>query len=142
MLLAQAKYKCTFELPRVSFNLKSSKTAGLARLSLWHIEINPRFLVSHTEEILRRTVTHEIAHLITFKLFPTAKQCHGPEFRSVCAALGIEGTTYHTMQLPDVQKYTWICNCRKWHLSNLINRRMLAGQTRRCRKCRGVLIKL
>ena len=142
MILAEEKFRRVFDIPKISFELNSGKVAGRANFDGWLIRINPRFLVSNTEEIIKRTVPHECAHLITFKLFPFAKQAHGPEFRSVCRAIGISQETYHTMILPDASKFTYICNCRKWSISNCIHNRIKEGSRRFCRKCKGELIYL
>lgn len=143
MLLAQRRYNQSFDLPTVSFDLNGFKTAGLAQLQKWHIKINPRFLESYTKEVLARTVPHEIAHLITFKLFPNAKQFHGPEFRSVCRALGISESTYHSMKLPEYgaiikqkRPYIYSCGCQNFNLTKLLHTRISLGQRRQCSKCK------
>lgn len=142
LLLAQKKFNRTFELPKLSFDVNSGKIAGLAHYYNWTIRINYKFLELHPEQIIGFTITHELSHLLTHKLFPNHKQHHGPEFRSVCRALGIETTTYHSMQLPESRPHTYICNCQKFFLSNLVHRRIQAGSLRACRNCGKVVVYL
>ena len=142
MILAEEKFRRVFDIPKISFELNSNKVAGTANYANWRIKVNPKFLISHTDEMIGRTIPHECAHLITFKLFPFAKQAHGPEFRSVCRAIGISQETYHTMILPNTSNYKYVCNCRKWSISNCIHNRIKEGSRRFCRKCKGELIYL
>jgi len=82
---------------------RGTRTAGLYYRNQELVEIEISYipdacitagkLIDDVEE----TIAHEIAHHITRKLYPLAKQAHGPEFRSVMQAIGYDGSTYHTM---------------------------------------------
>ena len=98
---AQEKFGLLFEVPDLSFEINSKHVAGNANYKKNLIRINPAFLLAHTERVLSRTVPHEIAHLICHKLYPNAKQHHGPEFRKIMKELGCEDSTYHDMRLPN-----------------------------------------
>lgn len=143
MLLAQSYYRRTFDLPTVSFDLNSLKIAGQAFWWKNHIKINPRFLENFSEKTINYVVIHEVAHLITKKLFPAAKQAHGPEFKSVCRVLGISDSTYHSMQLPEYKEliknkrpYIYSCDCQTFNLTKLLHSRIALGQRRFCTKCK------
>ena len=90
LLLAQRLYNRAFELPKLSFDLSSSKIAGQAFLHDWKIKINPRFLQSNSEEVINVTVPHEVAHLVCFVLHPRAKQAHGPEWKGIMQDFGLK----------------------------------------------------
>ena len=142
MILAQKQFKFVFDIPEISYEINSSRIAGMAFQRQWAIKINSSYLKAHTDHIINTTIAHEIAHLIQFKLFPTAKQAHGPEFRYICRMLGIDGKTYHTMPRMNVVNHVYICNCRKHFVSNIVHRRMQAGQNRICRDCKKVIVYL
>lgn len=142
ILLAQEKFQRNWELPGISFDLISNTIGGQADLQNWVIKINPKFLAHCSDDSIQTTIPHEIAHLITYKLFPNSKQFHGPDWKSVMTKLGLLPTRCHNMLIPELRPHTYICNCQKWFISNLIHKRMSAGQCRRCPKCRGNLVYL
>lgn len=79
------------------------KTAGLAYRSKVAFDLNPRYVESHSEQLLNETVPHEIGHLVCFKVYPYAKQGHGPEFRYILRRLGYPDAarTYHDYKRDD-----------------------------------------
>lgn len=141
-LLAQKQFGKVFELPQLSFELNSSRVAGQALLRGWKIKINPEFLEQYPDQVISRTVPHEVAHLVAFNVYPHAKQSHGPEWKSVAVKLGTEPTRCHSMHLPEKQPHTYICSCQKFHVSNLIHRKIQNGQRRFCLKCKKDLVYL
>jgi len=141
-LLAEQKFGKVFELPKLSFELNSSHVAGQALLRSWKIKINPEFLEQYPDKIISRTVPHEVAHLVAYKVYPYAKQHHGPEWKSVAVKLGTEPTRCHSMHLPSKQPHTYVCSCQKFHVSNLIHRKIQNGQRRFCPMCKKDLVYL
>jgi len=142
LLLAQEKLKQNFEIPIISFNLKSSRIAGLAYRNSWMIKINPAFLERFTEKTLIEVVPHEITHLLTYKLFPFAKQHHGPEWRNVNMRMGLALSRCHSMVLPEHKPYAYKCSCQTHFVSNIIRKRISEGQRITCRKCKSGLVYL
>ncbi len=142
LILAQDKFKQVFELPSISYDINSGRTAGLAYLRDWHIKINPKYLEAYPNEVIGKTVIHEIAHLIAFRLYPDSKQAHGPQWKHVANQLGIEPVRCHQMQLVEASPHTYICNCQKHFVTNLIHRKMVNGQRRFCRKCKSQVVYL
>jgi predicted SprT family Zn-dependent metalloprotease len=95
----------------------------------------------------KRTVYHEVAHLVVREVFPYAKQAHGPEFKFVMRSLGHDPSTYHKYDVSGLKrtynknptKYIYVCNCGEHEVSPILHSRMSRGQLRTCNRCRGVL---
>lgn len=121
--------------PAVSFFSKSVM-AGCAYCSSNRLEFNEILM---KQDGFENTVVHEIAHLIVKKLFPFAKQAHGPEFRRVMNAVGFEGTTYHKYDISEVRKtkrYEYKCSCKIHNLSAIRHNNQSCGRTRyKCSLC-------
>ena len=83
---------------------ESSARKGKIERDKPFIKISKDYLKEHEEIVLSRTVPHEVCHVYVHKYFPRAKQSHGPEFRRLMNALGLEGNTYHKMQLENGPK--------------------------------------
>ena len=86
-------YNCQ-ELPLIEIQSKSNRIAGTAYRSGKKVTFNLAFCMVEGEEFIR-TIRHELAHIIQFRLFPSAPQAHGPEFRSILESLGFDSSTYH-----------------------------------------------
>src|SRR5690606_25464272 len=100
-LNAQEKFNVIFEIPKLSFDIRGARVAGRANYADNLIKINPSFLIEHPEEMLNRTIGHECVHLICHKLYPNAKQAHGPEWKYLMRSLGLPDTRCHSMVLED-----------------------------------------
>ena len=142
LLLAERIYKRSFELPSLSFDINSGRTAGLAYYGDWKIKINSKFLETNPDEVINQTTPHEVAHLLNHVLFPRAKQHHGPEWKSVMRNLGLPPSRCHNMQDTESFPHTYICACQKHFVSNLIHRKMEHGQRRFCKKCKSQVVYL
>lgn len=69
------------------------RTVGLAttnRLTgVYFVQLNRSMVTEANEEtFVKEIIPHEVAHLLTNFLYPRVKQAHGPEWKSVCRALG------------------------------------------------------
>lgn len=106
------------DVPVVSFYRKGA-FAGRAWYAKHLVEFN-EVLASENSNTFMDTIIHEVAHLITKKLFPFAKQAHGPEFRSVCAKLGGSGDRCHSYNTASVKivktktRYVYTCGCNNF----------------------------
>jgi SprT protein len=136
---AQRIFGRTFDIPTLSYSINSGGKAGYAQYRQWHIAINDKYLVAHPDTVINEVVPHEVAHLLTFNLFPRFRQHHGPEWKSVMRRLGLPPARCHRMQLVEAHPHTYVCNCRKHFVSDLIHRRMMV-QPRWCRKCRSTVV--
>lgn len=108
--LAEKKYNQTFAMPKVTYDLRG-RTAGTANYNRWHIRLNAVLLMENVEDFLERTVPHELAHLITDRVYPEAhhnrglqflstgrvkrgkRDVHGAKWQSVCLVLGMTDIT-------------------------------------------------
>lgn len=139
-LQANEKFDLGMPVPIVRF-FNKGRVAGRAYYSLHLVEFN-EVLAKHNPEKFYETVIHEVAHLVTRKLFPRAKQAHGPEFKAVDTALGGRGTrcnSYDTSVSKVTKTYTrYVCKCAcKEHTVT----KRVASQASRfyCKSCKAYL---
>lgn len=85
----------------VEWNPRMRTTAGRAFWPCGKIELNPR-LKSVAPEQVRRTLLHELAHLVAYARAGRRRiQAHGVEWKVACAELGIAGErATHSLPLP------------------------------------------
>lgn len=101
------------DMPEVTFYTKGA-SAGLAKFISHELSFN-EVLAKENTDTFENTIIHEVAHLVTFRVYPNAKQKHGPEFREVCQTLGGSGNTYHTYDVSSVAikrtktRYIYVC---------------------------------
>ncbi len=96
---AQSIYLATVgqPVPAVKINARLKTTAGLAYSLAHRVEFCAQLMWEHTEQFIRDTIPHEVAHIVTDMQYPGARS-HGPEWRSVMKTLsGIEATRCHQM---------------------------------------------
>lgn len=134
--LAEAKYGQKFAMPHVSYDLRGA-TAGKASCPTWSIKLNGQLLAENADDFIARTVPHELAHLITDRVYPEAhrgrgitftstgkvrrakREVHGPRWQSVALALGMEDVTRcHTYDTTNTRvvksngrQIEWLCPC-------------------------------
>lgn len=116
---------------QVSYRTDLKKNAGLAYLHSNRIEFSTQLLIENTEQFMKSTVPHEVAHIITKILHPNTKQHHGPEWKNVMRELGAEPKTYHSYDISscvkEVKTYRYSCACEEFHY--LTKRRHTKAQT-------------
>jgi SprT protein len=85
---------------QVRWNPRLRSTAGYATFPAWHIDLNP--LLKNFPGEVRRTVLHELAHLVAYqRKGHTRIKPHGREWKKACADLGIpDETAQHKLALP------------------------------------------
>lgn len=109
--IAQRKYGVTIDSPTVVYK-KRGTTAGTANYRTWTIDLNPVLLMENVDSFIARTVPHELAHLITDKVYPeahatevvrthrglrrTKRDVHGQYWQSVMRALGADPSRCHS----------------------------------------------
>lgn len=139
-LLANKEFNVNMPVPQVRFFAKG-RVAGRAYYGEHLVEFNET-LAKHNPEKFYQTVIHEVAHLVTFKVFPRAKQAHGPEFKLVDVRLGGRGTRGNTydVSVSKVKKtyvrYVCKCACQEHYVTKKVADK--AGRYR-CRTCRASL---
>jgi predicted SprT family Zn-dependent metalloprotease len=100
----KARYGVTLPTPTITYDLRG-RTAGQAWCGLNLIKINAVLLVENVDEMLSRTVPHELAHIATAVIYPEAmkrgfaskRRPHGAEWQSIMHALGADASRCHTM---------------------------------------------
>ncbi len=131
----------TFLTPKVEFFNKGRK-AGWAKYNSHTVGFNELIARDNWEEF-ENTIIHEIAHLATIRLFPYAKQHHGPEFRRVMHHMGGSGATYHNYDVSSVttkqKRYVYACDCDTHALSGLKHARVKKGVVYHCKKCKATV---
>ena len=113
ILEANKVWNIKISMPEVTFYSKGA-SAGVARFMAHEVSFN-EVLAAENPDTFENTIIHEVAHLVTFRLYPLAKQKHGPEFKEVCQTLGGSGSTYHTYNVDSVAvkrtktRYIYVC---------------------------------
>lgn len=128
----------------VRFDL-TGRAAGMYRVARGRavIRYNPHIFARHFEHGLDTTVPHEVAHYITDRLYGIANvRPHGPEWRAVMQALGVEDARatarFDLDGLPvrRQRRFAYRCACDTHQLSACRHNRVRAGRARYfCRSC-------
>lgn len=82
-------------IPDIEIVSKNNRIAGTAFRHGKKVTFNIAYCMVEGRVFIR-TIRHELAHIIQFRLFPSAAQAHGPEFRHILESLGFASSTYHT----------------------------------------------
>ncbi len=139
--LAEKKLNQSLDMPVVSFKQRG-KIAGSARYSQWEVRFNPVLLAENPEAFINEVVPHEIAHLLTFKLFGRVRP-HGKEWQTMMTQVfGIPARTTHSFDISSVRGSTFLyrCACRDHHLSIRRHNKIVRQQTLyHCTLCRQAL---
>lgn len=139
---AEARLGQSFSMPTVNFNQRG-KVAGSARLQGWEVRFNPVLLAENPAEFLTEVVPHEVAHLLTFKLFGRVKP-HGPEWQTMMTQVfGIPARTTHHFDTQSVQGKTfpYTCACCEHQLTVRRHNKVLRQQAiYHCTQCRQPLM--
>lgn len=105
-------FHTNIDRPTVIFYNKGSN-AGWAESTSNVVAFN-EILAKENPIEFKDVVIHELAHIVTDKLFPNATRMHGQEFKVVCRALGGTGDTKHDLDISRVQvKYNKKAKKRK-----------------------------
>lgn len=86
-------------MPKVLINARLKTTAGMAHYNEHRVEFSAELMWEHTEHFVKDTIPHEVAHIIAHRVFPNAKQHHGPEWKNMLQWLlnGGKPETYHSL---------------------------------------------
>lgn len=106
------------EIPEIKFNLKGS-TAGICQMVLTKctLRFNPKLYRENTEDFLRYTIPHEVAHYVTALLHGRVKP-HGKEWKNIMNLFGIENPLRcHSYDISDLYPWIYRCDCREYSIS-------------------------
>lgn len=141
---ANSLFKLDIKNPQVNFYTKG-RAAGLAYRSGDRVEFNS-VIAKENSESFKEVIIHEIAHIVTWKLYPYAKQSHGPEFRYICRVLGGTGNTYHNFSVENVSRknvktrYTYKCDCKTHDLTKKMHENIISSLRKySCKECKSLI---
>lgn len=129
-------------VPDVSFDLRG-RSAGQAvfarRRRDIRIRINAGLLASHPRQMLEDTVPHEVAHVVIFRLYGRKAKPHGPEWKALMRAFGVDPAPCHSLPTEPVrqlQRFRYACACDEpvW-LTSIRHKRAQQGTDYICRRC-------
>lgn len=118
--IANEHYGVDITMPRIEYKLTGT-TAGTANHSTNVVDFNPILLMNNVEAYMKRTVPHEMAHLITDLIDPKAhmsfmgskRSPHGSTWKSVMGVLGADPSRCHQYDTSQVERkssqYEYIC---------------------------------
>lgn len=144
MLLLQKRYNVVLELPKYSFRQMGTK-GGLAYYRDYRIELNSDFFKNYCEEMINQVVPHEIAHLVSFKVYGPLGRGHGQFWKGVMSSLrplGVTITRCHSFSLEGVKHrrvakpFAYKCGCMVHNVTLNIHTKIARGSSRRCIRCR------
>ncbi|MDF1528408.1 MAG: SprT-like domain-containing protein [Sedimenticola sp.] len=127
----------------IKFDL-TGKAAGMALFphrATPVIRFNALLLTENQEDFLKRTVPHEVAHVIARNFFGKRIKPHGPEWREVMHLFGAEASRCHNYDVSrstrrKLKRFNYRCECRTHELSSIRHNRVLQGQRYHCVKCK------
>lgn len=101
--------------PYVEYFSKGVK-AGQANIRTNKVLFN-EVLAVENGEAFDDTISHEVAHIVQYHLYPRS-QPHGAEFKRIHRALGGTGNTYHSYNVASVKRYrkgskVFTCGCNR-----------------------------
>lgn len=161
---AEARYGQTFAIPKIDY-YHTGTCAGRAWQNEWRIELHAGLLKSTEtrDEMINITVPHEVAHLITGRVYPEVNQrgamtvtsrgrlrrgkreSHGPRWKSVMAVFGVDDSRCHDMDTTAFarpkDKYDYRCvKCStNYTVGPKIHNQLVRNSASRWCKCRGGL---
>lgn len=150
--MAENFYDQKFEFPIIDFEVKGTK-AGVAYYRQWRISLNLGICINQPEHFIRRTVAHELAHLISWKVYNTTghDKCFYYVMQVVFDVPEKDSTRCHSYDMTGVQtrrhpRFEYICICNKLHhLTGTQHKRVqeeYKAVTYSCSSCRRPLKKI
>lgn len=101
--IAEQRFGRKFKFPKVRYD-KRGTTAGTAHFRDWAVNFNAILLVENEDAFIARTVPHELAHLIDYKVHPENFRCgygrkrsvHGPTWKRIMMMFGADPSRCHS----------------------------------------------
>ncbi len=153
--IANKKYKLNMQMPTINYNLRGT-TAGKAwGGAKYLIQFNPTLLMENVDDFIKRTVPHELAHLIHFRVHPEdvrrmfkgdKRDIHGANWQRIMIELGGDPSRCHSYDITNVQSrkagtVEYTCSCNKtFHLGAKRHQRHQINPCIYCRSCKQYLV--
>jgi SprT protein len=121
--------------------------AGTANLRFNIITLNPDYFSNgHMEDMINRTLPHEIAHLVAYQLF--GDRGHGRGWKMVMRQFGLEPSRCHSYSLKGIKtrsRRTHEYSCKCSDLKHSVSMKMHSKIQSRpsnfsCRRCKSPLL--
>ncbi|MBL3526426.1 MAG: SprT-like domain-containing protein [gamma proteobacterium endosymbiont of Lamellibrachia anaximandri] len=147
-LLEQAGRHFGRQFPDVTINFDlKGQAAGMVRfpaLGKPQIRYNALLLNENADDFLKRTVPHEVAHVIARAYYSRNIRPHGTEWQSVMLFFGAEASRCHSYDTQrastrKLQQFRYACGCSEHLLTSIRHKRIQAGLRYSCRKCKNPL---
>ena len=110
---AERYFGQSFAMPEIRYDLRG-QTAGLALLREWVIRLNTEILFREPESFIAEVPKHELAHLITHKMFGPVKP-HGKEWKLVMSEImQLPPKTTHRFEVTKTRQertFPYSCQC-------------------------------
>jgi len=150
ILKAEKIYYKSFDRIEIKFNLKGGTAGqyhflkGSSDSKGSYFRFNIDIANANGKKLYKDTVVHEVAHYIARSLAKGKYiKPHGKEWKSVMNALGVNPERCHSYTIPKstrkLKYFDYICDCDTHSISSIIHNRILKGQKRYCKKCKGIL---
>lgn len=141
---AETFFKRPFPRPEVSFKLRGQK-AGVAHLHENLLRFNLQLYRENSDDFLKQTVPHEVAHLVAHQMFGDRIQPHGEEWQLIMRGvyeLPPHRCHNYAVKRRTVTRYIYRCPCAGSDFPFSAQRHSLVRQGRRylCRRCRNTLV--
>lgn len=132
--IAQQKYGRKFPFPTVTYDVRGTR-AGVAYYTAYKVGFNPVLLMENLDEFIQSTVPHELAHLLTYNLFPEAfitfgrkREHHGYHWQTVMIALGADPKRCHEFDVTNTRVKKSTSRQIKWKCSHCNTELLLTPQ--------------
>jgi len=138
----------TFDRPKIELK-QLGKKSGVAYYIRNSIYLNSDFMKNgHLDDMINRTLPHEIAHLVSFKVFGMIGRGHVTYWKLIMRQLGLKPSRCHTYSLEGVKvrnitKIEYKCGCPQSVKVGLkVHRNIVCGRKYKCKRCNTVLQRL
>jgi SprT protein len=87
------------------------------------------------------TIPHEVAHIFQRAVSPYERS-HGPIWQSLMRKIGLQPIrchSYDTTVSARYESFTYICTCRKHHISKIVHNKILKGKQYKCKSCKSYI---
>lgn len=126
----------------IRFDLRG-KTAGQVRIRArghYLIRYNLELLKRGGADFLKRTVPHEVAHVLAYHQHGPNIRPHGREWQRIMRQLGAEPTRCHDYDVTglgtrQLRYFAYHCGCMDHRLSSIRHNKVAKGQRYLCRRC-------
>lgn len=127
--------------PVVNYDVRGT-CAGKAWVTKNTIGFNSILLTENVEQFLKRTVVHEMAHVIAYKRY--GSRGHDNTWKNVMIRLGADPSRCHSYDVSNARvknanastTYTYKCACCEREVTQTRHNKILKGATYTCRTCR------